>query len=263
MPGSIAGGGSVTYYAHPGANGPARPNPAFGRISLFESGADSRYNGGFVQITKRFSQNFQVLASYTFAKTIDDAPDATSVVVPNSGDDAKVAQNTLAPNQERGRSVNDIRHRFVFSAVWDMHYGQSLSNNVAKGLLTHWTLSSIAALQSGAPVSALVTGDPNNDTNNNSDRSPGMGRNTITGPGLATVDLRLARDIRLAEHARLRLIAEGFDITNRANFATIQNTQYTFRTGVFTPVANYLGKLSMAPQGAGNRVFQLAAKITF
>ena len=123
----------VTYYAHPGANGPARPNPAFGRISLFESGADSRYNGGFVQLTKRFSQNFQVLASYTFAKTIDDAPDATSVVVPNSGDDAKVAQNTLAPNQERGRSVNDIRHRFVFSAVWDLHYAQSLNNNVAKG----------------------------------------------------------------------------------------------------------------------------------
>ena len=73
----------------------------------------------------------------------------------------------------------------------------------------------------------------------------------------------MTREFRLAEHARLRLIGEGFDITNRANFATIQNNQYTFRTGVFTPIANYLTKLSMAPQGVGNRVFQLAAKITF
>ena len=263
LPGTIAGGGSVTYFAHPGATGPSRPNPAFGRISLFESGADSIYNGGFVQLTKRFSTNFQVLASYTLAKTIDDAPDATSVVVPNSGDDTKVAQNTLAPNQERGRGVNDIRQRFVFSAVWDLTYAQSLHNTVLKGLLTHWTVSSITALQTGAPVSVGVTGDPNNDTNNNSDRPPGIGRNTLTGPGLATVDLRLTREIRLAERARLRLIGEGFDITNRANFATIQQNQYTFSRGVFTLIGNYLAKLSMAPQGAGSRVFQLAAKITF
>ena len=265
LAGTITGGAPILYYAHPGTTGPIRPNPAFGRISLFESGADSIYHGGFVQLTKRFSRSFQVLASYTFSKTIDDAPDATSVVVPNSGDDAKVARNTLAPNQERGRGVNDVRHRFVFSSVWDLNYGQSLSSGIAKGLLSHWTLSSIAQLQTGAPVSQAVTGDPNNDTNNNSDRTPGIGRNTLDGPGLATWDLRLAREIRLAERARLRLIGEGFDITNRANFATIQNTQYTFTraTGVFAPVSNYLAKLSMAPQGVGNRVIQLAAKITF
>src|SRR5581483_7986882 len=106
--------------------------------------------------------------------------------------------------------VNDVRHRFVYSMVWDLHYAQNLQNTWAKGLLSHWTLSSITSIQSGAPVSAGVTGDPKNDTNNNSDRSPGAGRNTIDGPGLATVDVRLTRDFRLAEHARLRIIGEGF-----------------------------------------------------
>jgi hypothetical protein len=47
---------------------------------------------------------------------------------------------------------------------------------------------------------------------------------------------------------------EGFDITNRANFSGIQNTQYTFRAGVFTPTTNYLSKLTMQPQGVGSRV---------
>src|SRR5262249_2864202 len=132
-----------------------------------------------------------------------------------------------------------------------------------KGILTHWTLSTISQIQSGQPVSVGTTGDPNNDGNNNNDRAPGFGRNTLTGPGLMTWDLRLTRELRLAEHARLRLIGEGFDITNRANFAGIQGNLSTFRAGVSTPITNSLTKLSMAPQGVGNRVFQLAAKITF
>ena len=53
---------------------PGRANPAFGRISLFDSGADSIYHGGFVQLSKRFSQNFQVQTSYTFSKVIDSRP---------------------------------------------------------------------------------------------------------------------------------------------------------------------------------------------
>jgi outer membrane receptor protein involved in Fe transport len=262
--GTIAGGGSVDYFTHPGAAGaPQRPNTSFGRITLFESGADSNYNGGFIQLTKRFSRNFQLLSSYTLSKVIDSAPDGTSVVPNNGGDDAKIAQDTLAPNLERGRGVNDIRHRFVFSAVWDLDYGKSMSNAVVRNVIRGWTLSTIAQLQSGAPFSIGTTGDPGNDANTNNDRSPRIGRNTMTGPELMTWDLRLTRDINFTERARLRLIAEGFDLTNRANFATVQNNQYAFRTGVFTPNANFLQKLTMQPQGVGSRVFQLAAKFTF
>lgn len=264
MNGTIAGGGPVQYFAHPGNQGaPIRPNPAFGRITLFESGANSHYNGGFIQLTKRFSQNFQLLTSYTYSKVIDTAPDATSVVPGNAGDDAKIAQDTLAPNLERGRGVNDIRHRFVFSAVWDLDYGKSLSNAVARGVVRGWTLSTIAQLQSGAPFSIGTTGDPGNDANNNNDRAPRIGRNTMTGPELMTWDVRLTRDIPIKERVRLRLIAEGFDVTNRANFATVQNNQYAFRTGVFTPNANFLQKLTVQAPGVGSRVFQLAAKVTF
>jgi len=85
----------------------------------------------------------------------------------------------------------------------------------------------------------------------------------MTGPELATWDLRLTRDVPFTERARLRLIVEGFDLTNRANFAGVQGNQYAFRGGVFTPNANYLQKLTMQPQGVGARTFQLAAKITF
>ena len=67
----------------------------------------------------------------------------------------------------------------------------------------------------------------------------------------------------MKESVRIRLIVEGFDIINHANFASIQNNLYTFKSGVFTPTTNYLSILNMQPQGVGSRVFQLAAKITF
>ena len=49
---------------------------------------DSIYHAGFIQITKRYAQNFQFLASYTWSKVIDTLPDQTSVVPNNGGDDA-------------------------------------------------------------------------------------------------------------------------------------------------------------------------------
>jgi hypothetical protein len=261
--GTLSTGGTIYYYRHPGTSGPARPNPAFGRITLFDSGADSEYDGGFIQLTKRFSQNLQMLMSYTFSKAIDSAPDATSVVVGNAGDDAKVAQDTLQPNLERGLSVNNIRHRFVLSAVWDLNYAKSMSNSAARALLSGWTVSTIFQAQSGQPVSMGATGDPENDGNNYNDRVPLVGRDTLTGPGLGSLDLRLTREIPIKERVRLRLIFEGFDITNHANWATIQNNMYTFKSGVFTPTTNYQTNLTMQPQGVGARVFQLAAKIIF
>jgi hypothetical protein len=256
--GSIAGGGAITYLRHPG-----RVNPAFGRISLFDSGADSIYHGGFIQLTKRFSQNFQALTSYTLAKAIDSRPDFTSVVV--GTDDSKNAQDTLAPNLERGRGNADIRHRFVFSGIWDINYGARLGNPVARALLRGYQFSLISSLQSGRPFSITVSGDPNGDNNTATDRPPFVGRNTVEGPNFLGADIRVTRDIPiLPERATLKLIFEAFNVTNRANFTAINTGQFTFSsaTRVFTPTpaANFL-----QPTGAtfDPRILQVAAKITF
>src|SRR5437879_6362004 len=107
-PGSFADGTAVTFFRHPGVGGPSRPNPNFGRVSVNDSGADSIYHGGFVQINKRYGRNFQLLGSYTFSKVIDTAPDQTAVVVPI--DDSKYVQDTLAPGLDRGLGDADIRH---------------------------------------------------------------------------------------------------------------------------------------------------------
>ncbi len=260
-PCTAATGSPILYLRHNGSTpGIQRPNPAFGRISLFESGADSVYDGGFIQYSRRFANNFQVLTSYTYSKVIDSRPDNTSVVSGNAGDDAKVAQDTLQPNNDRGPGDADIRHKFVFSGIWDLNYAKNIQNSVMKALLSNWELSGIAYALSGRPYNATVSGDPNADANTGNDRVPGVGRNTLRGPAFATADFRLTRDIPLMnEKVRLRLIAEAFNITNRANFSGIVTNKYTFSNGIFTPTSNFMAVTSVSDP----RILQLAAKITF
>lgn len=256
LTGQIAGQGPVQFYRFPG-----RANPAFGRISLFDSGGDSIYHGGFVQLTKRFAHNVQLQTSYTFSKVIDSVPDATSVVV-GGGDDAKVAQNTLLPNLDRSVGDANTKHRWVLSGVWDLNYARSLSNPVLKALLRDYQISALANVRSGRYFSPTAGGDPNGDGNSRTDRPPFVGRNVIEGPHFAGVDMRFSRDIPLCrERAKLKLIFEAFNLTNRANFSGFNLGQYNFAlaTRTFTPTTNF----GVMTSTFDPRIVQLAAKITF
>ena len=253
--GSLASGTAVSFYRHTG-----RANPAFGRISIFDSGADSSYNGVFLQVTKRFSEGFSLQAAYTLSKVIDDKPDFTSVVV--GTDDSKNAQDTLNPNAERGRGNADIRNRFVINGLWKIDYASKLSNPVMKAILRGYQLSLLTTVQSGRPLTATVGGDVNNDGTSSTDRYPGTGRGTYESPGLGQIDLRVSRQIQLyKDRAGLQLIFEAFNLANRTNYNGISTGQYGFNatTRVFTPTPSFLTPTSTYDP----RILQLAAKITF
>jgi hypothetical protein len=258
---TAANGNAVTYYRHPGT-GVVRPNPAFGRISLFDSGGNSLYDGLFVHYNRHFANHFSAQSSYTWSHVIDTTPDGTSVVPGNAGDDAKVAQDTLLPNLDRGPGNADIRHRLVISGIWDISYAKGSA--LARGLLNNWQIGMITQAQSGRAFSEIATGDPGNDSNTANDRAPGIGRGTLRGPEFITVDARISKDIPLLrERVKLRLIGEFFNLTNRANFNGIQTTHYTFSnvagTGFYRPTTNYLTTQTVFDP----RIIQLAAKIVF
>ena len=173
-------------------------------------------------------------------------------------DDGKAAQDTVAPNLDRGPGNSDTPHRFVFSAVWDIKC--DLSNAIAKALANGWQLSTIAQVQSGRRFSALVSGDPNNDGNRNTDRVPYLGRNTILGPTFAQWDLRLSRDFPvMKERVKLRLLGEGFNLRNRANLNTLQNTQSSLDNGRFKTDKNFL----LPQRNYADSVLQLAREKSF
>ena len=251
-------GAPVSFLQYPGTGGPARPDHAFGHISIFDSGANSIYHGGFIQLTKRFAAGLTLQTSYTFSKVIDDKPDQTQVVV--GVDDSKQVEYPTLPGLDRGHGNADTNHRFVFAGVWEIGAGHTFSSALARQALGGWQLSIISQLQSGRWFTAGVNNDPNNDGNFSTDRPPGVGRDTFRGPEYLDADLRISKEFG-RERARLRLIGEAFNVTNRANFNSLLTTQYSYNaaTRAFTTAPGFLTPTTTYDP----RILQLAAKITF
>jgi outer membrane receptor protein involved in Fe transport len=262
---ALSTGGTATFFRHPGAQGnPTRPVAGFSRISLFESSGKSLYNGLALQLNKRFSRNFQALVSYTFSKVIDDAPDATSVVPLNAGDDAKQAQSSFNLRDERGRGNADVPHRLAASGVWDLNYFGGL-NGFARTVLGGWQLSGIVQAQSNPPFSARLGNiDLNNDGNQFSDRVPGTGRNALRAGRFVNVDVRASKNFFLRENLRLQFFAEFFNVLNHASKTTFDPQQYTVG-GLGTPSVSLARRTQfLTPRGTADpRIGQLALKLIF
>jgi len=260
--GSPAVGQSFTFLQSPGA-----ANTKFGRISLFESSAKSFYQGLSFEFNRRFANHWQFNTSYTLSKAKDDKPDQTSVVV--GADDSKIAENQFDLTGEYGRSDLDVRHRFIFSPVYETGRFKYSDNKVLQILLSDYIVSGIFTAQSGFAYSALVSGDPNHDGNSATDRVPGTVRNQFSTPASYIVDMRLGRMIRLGEVARLSLFAEGFNLLNRSNIATINNTEFAVSAGSSpttfgTPRTFISGSPSFSLSNSSyNREFQLGVRLDF
>ena len=252
----------------------ARPTgQQYNRISIFESASRSLYNGIAFQATQRFTRGFQFIAAYTYSKAKDERPDQTIVVV--GADDAKIVENQFSPGADYGTSDTDIPHRFVFSPVYEWHSIKWSDNPVLRALLSDYTISSIVQFQSGTPYSGLVSGDPNNDGNRATDRLPGTVRNQFRTPAIYQFDARLTRSIRLGEKFRVRLIAEAFNLFNRANVATVNNTYFAYSGGAAgtlsfpSPVSAFGTPRTFGSPASGTTTFatprqiQLAVKFDF
>ncbi|MGH9811651.1 MAG: TonB-dependent receptor domain-containing protein, partial [Candidatus Acidiferrales bacterium] len=247
-----------------------RPIAGFDRISLIESNARSTYHGLALQASKRFSHNFQFLASYTLSKVIDDVPETTAVNPPAA--DRRLLSDPSNAQADRGPGFNDQRHRFVFSGIWQLNYAKHMSG-WARAILDGWELSTIVTAQSGQPYSGLVSFDLNHDGNAATDRTPGLGRHTFNLPWQSSLDLRVMRNVGLGERARLQFLWEAFNLFNRANVTAVRTTQFSRSTSA--SMCGIAGTPCLVPQDtgltafgvptvtAGPRILQLAVKLVF
>ncbi|HXQ69750.1 MAG TPA: TonB-dependent receptor [Pyrinomonadaceae bacterium] len=249
---------NFTVLRHPAA----RPIPGFARISLFESTADSRYSALAMELKRRFTRGFQFIAAYTLSDTSDNRPDQTMVVV--GADDAKGLQNNLDIRSDWGRSDLDIRHRFVFSPVYEIGTVQK-DNAFARDVLSNWTFSGIITLQSGFAYSALIAGDANRDGNPSTDRVPGTRRNGFTTPSIYTFDTRVMKTFKFGENYSVSFLGEAFNLFNRSNIATVNTGRYGIASSTATVLTN---PAASTPFGGprtflGERQIQLGARFKF
>ena len=219
-----------------------RPDPNWGNISRFESSGNSWYDGMVVSFNKRAARWANVRVSYTLSKAIDDAGNFFFSSV----------QNNFNIRDDRGLSDNDQRHRLVVSG--SLEAPSQANGNGFQRALRGFQFGYIFTYSSRLPFNVLLGSDRNFDTNNN-DRPLGVGRNTGRGFDFASLDLRLSRRFRLTERVDLQLLAEGFNILNRANFGIPNNT---FGSGV-TPLPAF-GRPTAA---FDPRQFQFGMKVSF
>lgn len=196
-----------------------RPNSNFANISRYEGSGDSYYNGMTVSFNRRFSHWAGARVSYTYAKAVDNAGNAFFFT----------PQDNFNLRDDRGRSDNDQRHRLTLSGT--LAVPETKSDSAWRRVVEGFQFSYIFNYGSALPFNIQTGADRNFDTTVN-DRPVGVGRNTGEGFDFASFDVRLSRRLRLYERVGVEVIAEAFNVFNRANLQLPNNV---FGTGT-TPL---------------------------
>lgn len=210
----------------------------FGSINAQTSDGNSVYNALNVEIKRRFANNFQFLASYTWSHSIDDSSDLQTLLLP---------QDNRNFRAERADSLFDQRHRFVFSSVVTSPASWRSGDGIHR-FLADFTVAPIFEISSGRPFNILSNQDTNNDQSSQTDRpnvradgslcvpgnlncgslitggvftSGSLGRNSGVTRKFMQLDMRLTRSIWWNERIKLDVIAEGFNLFNRFNEASV------------------------------------------
>jgi hypothetical protein len=170
---------------------------------------DSQYDGLLVNVNRRLAHNFSFGLSYTLAKSIDDGPNPSFVLIPQD------SQNFRA---ERALSSDDVRNRIVFNGTVTTPKSW---NPFARDFL----FSLIATVQSPMRFTKFAGFDANGDIFGNNDRVGIEPRNTFIGDNFRTVDFRVGRTIPLREKRSFEVLAEAFNLFNTSNIRFF-NTVY-------------------------------------
>lgn len=128
-----------------------------GSFLQIQSTAQSTYNSLQLSMTRRLSKGLQFLASYTYAKSIDNASGGSD----SSGDvrdTINIAGNQLDNRANRGVSDFDRTHRFVVSWLWDLPRPAFARSTTARLLFSNWQIAGIITSMSGLPIDIIDGG---------------------------------------------------------------------------------------------------------
>ena len=181
-------------------------NPLIVQNNQYTSAATAVYQAGILEIKKRFSSHFTAFGNYTFSKGFDTSTDFNSDYGP---------QDPTNLGADRGLSEFDQRHKAVVAGVFDSPWKNAI--------LGGFQLSPIFTYNSGHPFNLLAGGEVNGDNHTTNERPLGAGRDTGLGPTYTNFDMRLSWQHKVREKALVQLTAEGFNIANHTNYASVNN----------------------------------------
>jgi hypothetical protein len=248
---------------------------------------DSWYHGLQMKWEKRFSKGLTMLAHYTWSKMLDTVSNGSSNLDWLSSTSGRNVQSVLDYRLEKSFSSNDVAHRFVGTAVYQipLGHGRQFANNlhrVLDGVVGGWEVGGFFTLQSSQPLQVTQNGG----TLQFGTQRPNLIGNPATtgsvydrftnwfnvaafsqplpdyfgsaprflnvrGPRLNTMDLAITKSWRTTERQRLEFRAEASNFRNHPIFSPPGST---FGSGSF-------GQITGTKIGARN--VQLSLKYYF
>jgi hypothetical protein len=121
----------------------------YNSVDTQKSDASSWYNALTVNLEKRFSRHFQLLSSYTWSHSIDNGTDLQSTLEP---------ADSRFPQFERSNSVNDQRHRWVTSGVFQTS-PHVAGESFGKNFLSNFSFAPLIEVSSGRPFNLITSED--------------------------------------------------------------------------------------------------------
>jgi hypothetical protein len=267
------------------------PWPAFGPVSWRGDVGNSTFHALQFNVRRAFQKGLLFTANYMWSHSINDG--SIGGGESDTPQDSFCRSCDKASSDDDVRQMFNLSAVWQLPFGGGKPYLNS--RGPARTLFGGWTLSAIATAQSGLPFNITVDRSngavPGDYTISGEERPnyvygvaltpPGgsnpqewvnpaafavpaagtfgnLGRNAFRAPGIAAVDLALAKEVFFGEHIRLRFRADVFNVSNRAqygapnadtsqiNFGTITSTISSYATGRGTP-----------------REFQLSVKVLF
>jgi Carboxypeptidase regulatory-like domain len=260
----------------------ARPfnSGRFGDIYLQRAGLNSNYNAGIIKFQRQMSRGLQILAHYTYSKTLGDR----GIVGQGTQDTGYNYPQSII--RSYGEETFSHRHRFLFETTYEPKYAQNLPAYL-RPELGDWHISAIATMESGDALTVYNgAGNQANDFaaynglgNLNMVHNPNLPRSqrsfdeyfdtsafvvppnnvqgtaspgVVRGPGQNNWDISFGKNINFYERLHAELRADMYNAFNHTQWNAV-STQLNGYTGPF-------GQVTGSREG---RIIQVAAKVVF
>lgn len=230
-----------------GTNNGCRPISTYANNSRYSSAGDSTYHGLHVSLSQNTARWGQYRVSYTLSKAMNNVGEFffSSPIDPTD------------LSKDWGRSDNDQRHRLVFNGsihssltpadgVWEhLTHGFQFSTMVQAYSAPPFNITSGVTTIQGTAGRPIVEGDF-------------IERNAGIGTAFFNLSARVSRSFRLTARLQLELMAEGFNLTDRANVVT-RNTNFGSGAYPSNPLPTY-GQITAVGEA---RAFQFGGRLRF
>ncbi|PYT00590.1 MAG: hypothetical protein DMF65_08530 [Acidobacteria bacterium] len=221
----------------------SRPNTAFGAVTEIRSNVFSKYHAFVLQANRRLTNGLQFQVNYTLSRAEDNGQSSTTFTANN------LPFNAFDQSQETALSAFDRRQKFVASVVYNTNFASLKDNKAGRAIFNGWTSAPILNAFSGQRFTGNVSGTISPTAFGfASNTTPGGGvngsggatrfalvpRNFFKQPKIWYFDARLSRRFKITEGTNIEVLAEGFNLFNRTQVTTVNQTLYSISGSTLT-----------------------------